>query len=704
MHALPLLTKDLVLIGGGHTHALVLKHWTPLPGVRLTLINPEGTAPYTGMLPGYVAGHYERAALDIDLVKLARQAGARLVLDKAIGINIEDKRVLLADRPPIAYDTLSVNVGITSNLPSMDGFAAHGHGAKPLGPFSLAWDRFVMRVEAGEVPPHICVIGAGVGGVELALAMAHRLSEASKTEPQVTLVEATDTPLAGIGYAARKALLGELKHYGIKLVLNADVSKVNASSVLRRDTGEPIPSHFTVSAAGARPHDWIGNTGLPLRDGYIVVSEILSAEGATNIFAAGDCAHLAHSPRPKAGVFAVREAPVLANNLRADLGFGRMRPYKPQKNYLKLISVGRQSAIFDKFGIAFKGAAVWQWKDQIDRKFMDQFVGKLDADDMKDPVLCAGCGAKVSQSALASGLGDKLQRFEDAVITGGPGNQRVLTTDHLRAMTPDPWLMGKVAAVHAMGDIWAMGAKPETALATVILPHMSERLQADTLRELMAGAGDVFSTSGAAVRGGHSSMGAELTVGFTIEGALAGGAISLAGAQAGDHLVLTKPIGTGTLLAAEMHGHVDAAPYLEAVDSMVRPMDTASEILSQFASAMTDVTGFGLAGHLLNMLEASGLAAELTLGNVPVLKGAETLCRAGIKSSLWDANARVRARTDISPSPRGDLLFDPQTCGGLLASIPATKLDDMLAKMKAAGEPIWVIGKLCAGAPFIKAI
>ena len=167
------LTRDLVLIGGGHTHALVLRKWgmNPLVGVRLTVINPGPTAPYSGMLPGFVAGHYTRDELDIDLVKLCRFAGARLILGAADGVDRAAKTVSVAGRPPIAFDVLSIDVGITSAMPALSGFADHGTPAKPLGPFASKWEHYRSTAKS----PKVAVIGGGVAGAELAMAMRHSL-------------------------------------------------------------------------------------------------------------------------------------------------------------------------------------------------------------------------------------------------------------------------------------------------------------------------------------------------------------------------------------------------------------------------------------------------------------------------------------------------------------------------------------------------
>ena len=173
-----------MLIGGGHTHALVLRSWgmNPLPGVRVTVINPGPTAPYSGMLPGFVAGHYTRDELDIDLVKLARFAGARIINGYATGIDKDAQTIQVAGRPPIAYDVAAVDVGITSAMPDLPGFTAHAIPAKPLGTFASRWDRFRAQANA----PQIAVIGGGVAGAELALAMAHALRD---KQPTVRLIE-----------------------------------------------------------------------------------------------------------------------------------------------------------------------------------------------------------------------------------------------------------------------------------------------------------------------------------------------------------------------------------------------------------------------------------------------------------------------------------------------------------------------------------
>ena len=692
MNQLPF-TRDLVLIGGGHTHALVLRKWgmDPLPGVRVTVINPGPTAAYSGMLPGFVAGHYTRDELDIDLVRLARFAGARLINGFASGIDIVNRTVTVAGRTPIAFDVASVDVGITSAMPELPGFAAHGVPAKPLGAFAARWDAFRKTAET----PQITIIGGGVAGAELAMAMAHALRD---RQPAVRLVD-RGTVLTGLQYKARQLMLAALAEAEVEIFENTEATEIFAEGLVLSD-GRTLRSDFTCGAAGAKPQDWIAQTGLALHEGFIRVGPTLQSS-VPDIFAVGDCAHLSHDPRPKAGVYAVREAPVLFDNLRAALSGGNLRSYRPQRDYLKLVSLGQKSALAEKFGTARRGRSLWRLKDHIDRKFMRQFetlsvMAELDLpretalgvkDALGDKLMCGGCGAKVGRAALAQVLGD---RFGDDAAMVQLG--QVISTDHLRAMINDPETMARIAAVHALGDIWAMGAAPQAATVSLILPRMSPVLQERTVAEIMAGIHDILDTAGAEIVGGHSSLGAELTIGLTVTG-LTDAPVTLAGAKKGDKLILTKPIGSGTIMAAEMAGEARGEVVMACLDLMVQGQATAARIL-QKAHAMTDVTGFGLAGHLRGICDASGMGAVLDRDAIPLMAGAQALSDAGVRSSLFDDN---RHGAGPVKGAAFDLLYDPQTAGGLLAAVSARSAPAMLTKLKDVGYTAALIGEITEG-------
>jgi selenide,water dikinase len=536
---------------------------------------------------------------------------------------------------------------------------------------------------------------------------------------EITVID-RGTVLGKVAPSARRKLLEAAAVYGIALADHAEVREVTPTA-LRLSDGREIPSDFTIGAAGAVPHPWLTETGLDLHHGYITVDEQLRSTSHSNIYAAGDCAHLSHAPRPKAGVYAVRAAPILAHNLRADLTGLQRRAFRPQRDFLKLISLGQKQALAEKAGITLAGDGMWRWKNRIDQGFMDKFhnlpsmptpaapndAAKGVAAELAGPMPCGGCGAKLGPEALSTTLASLSQAGRDDVETAPGddaavlrigGQRQVLTTDHLRAFTDDPVLMARIAAVHALGDIWAMGAKPQAATATVILPRMATRMQGAWLDEIMQAASEVFTAEGAEIVGGHSSMGSELTLGFTITGLLDRPAITLDGAEPGDALILTKPIGSGTLLAAEMRGLARGAEVADLWAAMQQGQAQASTILSPVARAMTDVTGFGLAGHLANICRASGVGAELHLDAIPLYPGALRLAEAGVRSTLFAQNRAALSNEVTAPNtPLADLVFDPQTAGGLLAAVPADTADALSPTLAAAGLPASRIGRITDG-------
>lgn len=712
------MTRDLVLVGGGHAHALVLKAWgmNPLPGARVTVINPGPTAPYTGMLPGHVAGHYGRDDLEIDLVRLCHHAGARLILNKASGIDRKLREITVEGRGVVSYDVASIDIGITAKM-DLPGFEDHAIGAKPLDVYAARWREFIDRVTRGDVQPEVAVIGGGVAGCELAMAMAYSLKQAGVV-PQVTVIEA-DAQISGVGPRARARLLSAMTDLGIALRVDANIERVETDQVLLSGQ-DPIPAKFCVGAAGAFAHDWIAGTDLPQRDGFITIDPDLRVAGEDALFAVGDCAHMPFAPRPKAGVFAVRAAPILHDNLRAALSGGKMRKFKPQKNYLKLISLGGKSAMAEKFGLAVAGPLLWWWKDRIDLAFMDKLselptmkaptipseVATGVRDILADKPLCGGCGAKVGGGVLSDALshlpkneGDVIAGAgDDAAILRMPGGGfHVMSTDHLRSITQDPVQMTRIAAVHALGDVWAMGAQPQVALASLILPRMSTVLQARTLREITNTATDVFQSAGAQLVGGHTTMGAEMTIGFTVTGTRRTMPITVAGARPGDMLILTRPIGSGVLMAAHMQGLATGRDVANALRIMERGQHHEANIL-RAANAMTDVTGFGLAGHVRAICVASNVDAELWQDAIPVYPGARALSEVGVASTLMPANqldAQVDGIVDA-------LLFDPQTAGGLLAAMPVDATNRAIEALRATGCEGHIIGRLSPGSGTIR--
>ncbi|MDP1840531.1 MAG: selenide, water dikinase SelD [Reyranella sp.] len=713
MQAAPLL-KDLVLIGGGHAHVHVVKNFgmKPMPGVRLTLIGRDIETPYSGMIPGFVAGQYSFDECHIDLSRLASWTGTRLIQAEAIGLDRAKRQVMLKDRPPVSYDLLSLDVGSSPGLEAIPGAAEHATAVKPIAELGRRWLAFVERVKDHRGPLRIAVIGGGAGGVELALAIDHRLRGVARdAEVAVTLATRGEI-LSGQATAAQRKMRAIFARRGVRLLENAATTRIEAGAV-HLETGECLEAHDVFVVTEASAAKWFAGTGLPLdARGFFAVEPTLASSGDPSVFAVGDCASVTAHPRPKAGVFAVRQGPPLADNLRRVLLGQALQPFTPQSRYLSILGTGDGQAVATRGGWAIEGPWVWRWKDHIDRKWMRMYrEPPAKPMDMAaraappDPALadaeakrlladigmrCGGCGAKVGADSLSRvlarlgpspfpGVAIGLDAPDDAAMIEVPaGKALVQSVDFFRTFIDDPFIFGEVAAVHALGDVWAMGAKPHSALALAVVPAAAERLMEEDLFQMLSGARRVLDQAGCALIGGHSGEGPEAALGFSVNGlVVATAALRKGGLKPGDRLVLTKKLGTGVIFAAAMRGEARGRWVAEALASMRRPSSAAAEALvAAGAHACTDVTGFGLAGHLAEMIRASGaVQVDLHLDALPALDGAVELFTRGFASSLQPENLRARHLIDgmdtHAQHPKLPLLFDPQTAGGLLAAVPS---------------------------------
>jgi selenide,water dikinase len=277
-----------------------------------------------------------------------------------------------------------------------------------------------------------------------------------------------------------------------------------------------------------------------------------------------------------------------------------------------------------------------------------------------------------------------------------PGMAVVQSVDHFRAFIDDPFVFGQIAAAHALSDLHAMGARPWTALAVAAVPYTSREKMRTELADMLAGATEVLAADGCALVGGHSAEATEPALGFAVTGlADPAGLLRKSGLRVGDALVLTKPLGTGIVLAAHMRGLCRAAWLQAALDSMRQSNAAASRILrAHGAIACTDITGFGLAGHLMEMLRASHVAAVLWPDLVPALPGALELAAHGVESTLAVENQRV-----LAGNP---LLVDPQTSGGLLAGIPPERTEACVNELCGVGIQAAIVGVVERDEPAIR--
>lgn len=362
--------KHLVFIGGGHTHALVIKQLglKPIDGVRITLISEQKLTPYSGMLPGFVAGHYSYEDAHIDLDHLCTWAGIGFVCDKVNGINSDANSISLESGRTMEYDYLSIDIGSTPDL-SIPGAQEHAVGVKPVSHFGSTWNELL---QASQSSGSWGVVGAGAGGVELVLAMAYRLKKNEAIN--FHLFFPGERVLQGYPEKVISVAEKALHKSGVTLHSNFYVAQVTKDGVVSTED-QRVSLEKSIWCTGAAAADWLAETGLKTSaKGFISVNRYLQSERHENVFAAGDCADMLFDPRPKAGVYAVRQAPYLTHNLRAicSAETATLKPVNLQTDFLSLLSLGSKSAVGCRNGITLKGRWVWRLKNHIDQTFMQK--------------------------------------------------------------------------------------------------------------------------------------------------------------------------------------------------------------------------------------------------------------------------------------------------------------------------------------------
>ena len=842
---------DLVLIGGGHAHVHVLKmlgmppnrQWLIEHGVQVTLIARDLHTPYSGQLPGFVAGHYTYDEIHLDVAKLCRFSNTRLVHATAHKITYSRANsttsttnnriagsgmVYCSDgRPPIRFDALSIDVGIT---PSTSGITTKTSAenmdsavvpVKPIANFCRAYQDLQQTIlnkysnsnsntnQTQNNNKHVvAVIGGGAGGIELAMSMRHAFRDYPH-QVQVMVVTRGKSLLAQHNASVQRIFKRILKERNIDVYHQAEVIGVEQhldtslsckrlvlSKTTRQNYRDPIVVDSIIWCTQASAASWLSED-TPLattkKGNFVQIESTYESVSHKGIFACGDCCHMVDHPRPKAGVFAVRAGPPLLENLKRYLSNQPLQRHVPQRDFLGLISTGDKYAVASKgWWFALEGRYLWTLKDYIDRTWMEKYTvlpnleemmsemsfssgsscwsigsgppqrkrrklghptatvgslnkGKEVADNFfaADPMRCGGCGAKVGATTLSRVLSTihirqvkrarQLQQpppppmdHDDAAIlplpkqrfVGGTG-AIVQSIDYFRSLLDDPFVFGKIVAVHALSDVHAMGGhcKAQSAMALAVVPFAADDAITESLLvHLLSGISDVIQAEGVQLVGGHTCEGTELACGLSVQGYTesAEKLLRKRGGKVGDRIILTKPLGTGALFAADMRAQCRGEFMAQAIESMVQSNYEASKIAKATTGvhACTDCTGFGLMGHLLEMLMANegnnggkdagteSIGAVLDIRAMEFLKGGLEASENDIFSTLQPQNQRNRravvnhtaaAKTYPVEYP---LLFDPQTAGGLIFFVDPKTCDTFTSQLKDIYASTAVIGEL----------
>lgn len=726
----------------------------PPANVRLQIILDRPVAVYSGMVPGFVAGDYALHELEIDVLPLARRAKAGVILSAGVDLDPVRKVISIEGRPPIRFDLASLDVGSTVRGLDLPGVSKHTLATRPIGRFVEAIDD---RLEAfGKLghPPRILLVGGGAAGTELAFTIDARLRRAG-IKPSLAIITGDEELLSGTSNQTRRVVAREVEARGIETIVSRRVVRADASGVviapvdgLVADADEiQLRADLVVWATGAAPIAFPGGEGgesgegttALSRDagGFLEIRDTLQTVGFDDVFAVGDCARLVNHPWvPRAGVYAVRQGPILEQNLRARLDGKKLRPYRPQRNFLSLLYLGEQRALGSKWGFASANVLLFRLKDWIDRRFMAGFqildemghpnarlaeLGAMKSSrtgaDEEEEMVCGGCAAKLGAEPLTAALARlPVARPDPTILLGLDARDDVAATrdemgrttlhnvDVIRSFCDDPWLVGRVAASNALSDLFAKGGRPRYAQAVIGLPDCEADDAQEILFQVLSGIRKTLDELDISLLGGHTTIGEELTVGLSVigEGPDGGELLRQAGARAGDDLLLSRGLGTGVVLAADRMGLARGEWVAAAHAAMQHTNEVAGRVAHDIgAHAATDVTGFGFAGHLLTLLEANDLIAQIERHAIPFLPGAELLWESGHRSTAHPANRDAFLRRIHGATAADEAwLFDPQTAGGLLLAVAPDKTRSMIEAFASAGEPPIVrIGRLGEGPP-----
>ncbi|MDP1771301.1 MAG: selenide, water dikinase SelD [Methylobacter sp.] len=730
------IVSDLVLLGGGHANIQVLKMMAmnPIGGLRITLISDQTHSPYSGMIPGYLAGYYSYEECHFDLRRICEELGQRFIKAKIIGIDTQRKKIRLENRAEVSYDCASINVGIApkSIEHSSDEAALKLIPLKPISRFIAHWDRLMADLKAYKDSDslHIAVVGAGASGVEISIILK-MLIDQHKWNAEVSLIHRHEFLVSAKDGLAQRRLSKTLKDLGIKVFKNTQALKEQENGlVLKNEQGLTQTKDFyrVLTATQASAPQWFKDSGLPVnQDGFVKVTGNLLVEHEHALFAAGDCIHFSPSPLKKAGVYAVRQGMVLEQNIRAFFtGKSALKTFSPKKNVLSLITIGDHKALVHQDSASILRwmwpSLLWTVKDGIDRRFMKRFQARtfnvkprhfdkvmpvpkttLVPEDWESNT-CGGCGSKLGASTLMLSLNKLDIPKNDAVLLGvTDGEDCALTRfsehtlclqsiDQFRSFISDPYLLGQIATQHALSDIYAMGGVAKTAQVGLTLGAANRKIQQEDIFQLMSGVLDILTQSGVSLVGGHTGEGAELAISIAVQGEVAlEQVLRKQLTKPGNRLILTKPIGTGVVFAANMLAQANGKLVDQALSSMLESNKTAMEIIKSFdVSGCTDITGFGLLGHAFEMLGKNSDAAlgiKIDYKAIPLFDDVSELFAKGYYASIAEENYQSlnSVLTAEMSNQKFPALFDPQTSGGLLFSVPSDQTEACLKALHQNG-------------------
>ncbi len=704
----------IILIGGGHSNIQVIKSWAmnPPKNAKLILISDQANAPYSGMLPLYIKGEYTFDEVHFDLRRICALAHVDFIESKVTKIDPEKKIILLENRPSVSYDYASINTGIIPLESFLDYSKEKDEKRvvflKPISKLIYKFEIILQEITKSNKTLHLAMIGGGAAGIEMTFMIQARLQDLNKN-CNLSLFHNTKELLKGHHVRSQELIVQNLQKSGIKIYLNTEINSFK-DNTLTSNNNETYPCDFLFVSTHAMAPSWPKESGLSVcSEGFIKVDNFLNVINSPSLFAAGDCIQFSNFKLNKAGVYAVRQGPILKHNLRHVIGEEKsFIPYKPQKSILGLIHSGVDDVIYSKGRFVHSGKRYYKLKKYIDKKFMENFglpfyhllpksmtgVKYLEASEINT---CGGCGSKVSPDLLFgiihSPLFDIYKDVLPEVLDDAPSfptdKGKISTSiDGFRSFINDPYLFGKVATLHALSDLAANGARPLNVNLSITLKIAPEKLQQYELKQMMFGICEILSKHKVKIIKGHSSEGLESNITISVNGISPDKNYTKFLIKQGDQLILTKGLGAGILLRALMLGECEGRWCSSFLKSLQQDNLDIIPLLDQYnISAMTDITGFGFVGHLLEMLNQNKFSVELNYSKIKLFKGVESILDKGIQSHLGPKLKKLYLKKIENLNNFNiDSLHDPQTNGGLLIAIQKDQAETLKNALRKIGH------------------
>ena len=688
--------KQLVLIGGGHANVQVLRKlcMNEYKGLNVILISEGYEAIYSGMTPGYIKKLYSLDDISIDLQRLCFNAGATFIKDKVINLDNNKQTIHLNENPSISFDVLSINSGSISNNQSIKiDEKSNILSVKPISSF-VSKLKVIDDLIEKSANRKISIIGGGVAAFELSFALYERYNES------ISLDIISDQILAEKNL--NQSSINKLKKIAKNLNINLISKKVVVinDSKISFDNGEKIQSEIILLSTGATLPKWLAESNLETSEDFVAVNQHLQSLNFKNTFVTGDAASVENSKRPKSGVIAVRQGEILKENLLLYLLNKPLKKFKPQKNWLYLIGTHKNSAVLNYFNFSFEGNWCWLLKKMIDLNFMKKFSFPEQTDMSKKifylyeinkdipKMHCQGCGSKVSKNTLVNFLSNQQSNNElsDATEINFRHNEILQTIDHIKLFKSfNPYDFGVISYLHSQNDILAAGGSVHSLSVSIGVPFSKNLVEHFYLEYFMRGIQQEISKDSALLASGHSYQTEEPAITITMNGNKTEKSNKFLAVE-GNLIYLSKPLGTGYLLAAYFQNSklLSISDFEKLLIYLKKGNKISAKIGFSFGSQlMTDVSGFGLASHLGDICQSSNLSAQIQLNNdilindkLEILKNFES---SGYKNNYLSSFNSIDIKED---HPLFKIIFDPQTNGPLLMAIDKEKKNEFEKEFK----------------------